>query len=383
MISPLGAKVVPHIDAAIVKRLVFECLTYPINKGYRNSFIASCVSLMLVHIRSRNASPAVPLPDSPVLCFGAFRNEMSVIDQVIREHPDWHARKLDHRGVTGIDWRSVLASTPVLVLPFIRAAWAVGGARAVRNFFMPFMGYLVYQHLLCQFAALRSRPSVLVTNLVHPLSVAVHMAAKDSGLYTIFWEHAMTPRAMISKARCYHECHLNCEHTRLAFVEEGIPADRAKLIRGGHCPHAVMPARLPRRVGVCVNDLDSLSDTHKLLAALVKARCEGVLRVHDSDIRLRKLKRLAGKYGMAFSNAAQSNLMEFMKDLDVVIAGNSNVVLDCIRAYKPVIYFWPGERSLFDYYGIVSATGCLNFASTDELVSYLDQLRAKTHEATI
>lgn len=374
----------PGIDEQIVARMVFECLTPPINKAYRDSFVLGCGSLARFMLRARRVGSTAALPEAPVLCFSAFRNEKAAVAGALRLHPDWRACnfEVDEGRLAGLDWRAVLAPAPKMFVPFIRAVRHIGGARAVRNFAMPFVGYLLYQHLLGVFCALRSRPAILTTNLVAPLSLSVHLAAKACGLRTIFWEHAMTPRLVIHVARGYDHYHLNCEHTRQAFIEDGTSADRLSLIGNQASPRALPLSEAMRRIGVCVNDLDGLSDTRELLQALVASGFETTLRVHDSDIRFRELSRMAGECRVSFSNAAKSTIAAFMGDVDLVIAGNSNVLLDCLKAGKPVVYFWPGDSKLFDYYGIVAAAGCLHFTGAAQIASHLDRLD-KRHEASI
>jgi hypothetical protein len=367
------------LDASIVERLVFECVTPPINKAYRDSFALGMATVVRLYLRS-NRRPAAPgWPAAPVLCFGAFRNEHAAIAEAIAAHPDWRRCDLDLRQAAGLDWSAVLAPAPALLLPFLRAARAAGGARAARNFAMPFIGYLIYLHLREEFARMSFRPTVLTTNLVHPLSLAAHLAARASGLRTVFWEHAMTPRLIIRAERGYDEYHLNCEHTRRAFIEAAIEPQRLFLKSDVVSPRAVPLALAPRRVGVCVNDLDELGHTRELLRALERAGYETVLRAHDSDIRFRRLRRLARECRATFSNAGQSTITTFMGEVDLVIAGNSNVLLDCLRAAKPVLYFWPGEPQLFDYYGVVAEAGCEHFAAAADLVSRIDRLDGRHH----
>jgi hypothetical protein len=116
-----------------------------------------------------------------------------------------------------------------------------------------------------------------------------------------------------------------------------------------------------------------------LLKALGGGGVAVKLRAHDSDIRFRRLKRLSVECGVSFSNAAESTIAAFMREVDLVIAGNSNVLLDCLRAGKPVLYFWPGEPALFDYYGIVAAAGCEHFTRASDLVSRIDRLNERHH----
>jgi hypothetical protein len=368
-------KVIAHIDNTIVEKFLFECVTHPINKGYRNSFIASCASLLRVYLRSRSARPNVPLQESPVLCFYAFDNEMSAINQALSINPEWRACRLDHISLTGIDWRKALAPAPMLILPFIRTVVAVGGIRAIRNFAMPFIGYLLYQHLRRIFAKMQNNPAILISNLVHPLSVAAHLAAIKCGLRTIFWEHAVTPRILISIAREFDECYVKQEYTRQAYIDNGIPEKRVKIINREKVMKAVMLTRAPQLIGLCVNDMDLISETFTLMQMLVDAQFKVVLRVHKTDRRIKKIKNMAIKSRVPFSEATQESIADFFRNVDLIIVGNSNVLYDCLSAKKSIVYFWPGEEKLFDYLGMVSAYKLMSFTSAKQILNYLDQLK--------
>ena len=41
----------------------------------------------------------------------------------------------------------------------------------------------------------------------------------------------------------------------------------------------------------------------------------------------------------------------FIQSNSLIICGNSNVMIDCLRAQSPVVYFWSGASDLFDVLG--------------------------------
>ncbi len=331
--------------------------------------------MIRIYLRSRSAGPNVPLQKSPVLCFFAFDNEMSAINQALSINPEWSACRLDHINLTGIEWRKALAPAPLLIWPFIRTVVAIGGIRAMRNFAMPFIGYLAYQHLRRIFESMQNNPAILTSNLVHPLSMAAHLAAIKCGLRTIFWEHAVTPRILIYIASEFDECYVKQEYTRQAYIYNGIQEKRVKVINQEKEMKAVNLTCAPDVIGLCINDMDLISETFTLMQMLVDAQFKVILRVHKTDRRIKRIKNIAIKSRMPFSEATQESISDFLKKVDLIIVGNSNVLYDCLSANKSIVYFWPGEKKLFDYLGMVTAYKLMSFTSAKQILNYLCQLK--------
>lgn len=355
------------------RRLVFESLAVPLNNGYRKSLLRSLATVAFLYEKSRRVASVQPDLSGEALCFGYFKNELSAIDKAVTLHPGWRKVPVSLHRLTGLDWHEVFDPAPRMLPRFLREIAGIGGWRALRDFAYPFVGLLIMNYLQPRFAALQSRlPLIVTTNLVHPLSVGVHLAALGAGLPTAFWEHAMTPRMVAGDLgfSCYF---VNCSHTRDAFIDAGVPAAAVQLIEAAV---EVVPVPLgkvdsKRRIGVSVNDLDALANIECTVHRVRDLGYTVVLRVHDSDQRFRELAKIAARHGVALSNAARSPIQQFMVEVDLIIAGNSNVVLDCLKARKPVIYFWPGESRLFDYYGVVKAAGCASATSYAELTALL------------
>ena len=356
-----------------VRRLVFESLTTPLNNGYRKSLVRSLATVAFLYAESRRAAPVQLDLSGEALCFGYFKNELSAIDKAVTLHPEWRKVPISLHRLTGLDWREVFGPAPVMLSKFLREIAGIGGWRALRDFAYPFVGLLIMNYLQPRFAALQSRlPLIVTTNLVHPLSVGVHLAAVGAGLPTAFWEHAMTP-SMVAGNLGFSRYFVNCSHTRDAFIDANVPATAVELIEAAVevIPVPLGDVSLKLRIGVSVNDLDALTDVERTVRRVGELGHIVVLRVHDSDQRFRRLAKIAVRQGVALSNAARSGINQFMAEVDLIVAGNSNVVLDCLRARKPVIYFWPGESRLFDYYGVVKAAGCASATSYAELSALL------------
>jgi hypothetical protein len=360
----------------LIDRLIFEPLKYPINKGYRNSLPRSLLTLAYLYARSQVSATRPPADlRGDVLCFGVFKNELQALEEAVDLNPHWRKVPIGFPALSGADWRAVMRPAPLLLPGFMRCIARLGGALAVRNFVYPFVGLLVFEHFRQVFAALEHRPTIVTANLVHPISVGVHLAALDAGLSTIFWEHAMTPRFM-AKDSGYAQYYVHCEHTRRSFIEGGIAESRVRLIRPQAIGRAVPIAARSRlaRIAVSVNDLDELPHVEAVARLLRGLGRTVVLRVHDSDRRLPALRELARRTGCELSSAVETPINEFVTTVDLVIAGNSNVVLDCVKARMPVLYYWPGDPQLFDYYGIVAAAGCEHANSPAALQAILETI---------
>jgi len=364
-------------EAGVLRRLIYEPTTYPVNGGYRKSFVRSLVTVAYLYVKSLRCESRDRINLlATAQCFGVFKNELIALDSAIAQNPRWHKIPVSLQNLDGLDWRGVFRPA-ILQLPgFLWRVFVLSGWAAIRDFAYPFIGYLVFMHLQVEFRKLIRKPLIVTTNLLHPLSVGIHLAARQAKLPTIFWEHAITPR-IVARDMGYDEYYVKCSHTRLSFIEAGVEESQVKLIEPsvGMLPAPLADTSLLVRIGVSVNDLDDLTHVNQLVSLLLRLGRECVLRVHDSDKRLYELAGLAEKLEIRLSNAAHSCITEFMREVDLIIAGNSNVVLDCLRAGTRVIYYWPGDPMLFDYNGIVAASGCDHATSLTELSTKLGGLK--------
>lgn len=234
---------------------------------------------------------------------------------------------------------------------FVRLAAALKRWRQFGRFTYPLLGWLLYRSFFSLLDG-KNNVTVVTTNMQHPLSIGVAWAAVCAGQPADFYEHATTPRAVV-RDRGYRHVYVNFEHTRHMLVELGFQSDRIHVLpRIPRLPERAQ-AQPIRHVGICINFFDSLESIDTITRVL-RERGWGVsYRVHDADPRLAQLKRLGAEHAAGWSDARQSRIEAFLGTVDLIVAGNSNVIADALTAGRQVIYYWSGTPDMFDYYGLV------------------------------
>ena len=93
-------------------------------------------------------------------------------------------------------------------------------------------------------------------------------------------------------------------------------------------------------VGVCVNNLDNLEDIKDILL-FIKKKCPLLkvsLRPHPSDPRFVEMSNFSLLHDLNFSNSRKVESVEFLKGIDILVAGDSNIHLESILLNIPSIY---------------------------------------------
>jgi hypothetical protein len=367
-----------NIDAAVIRELAFEANTKYVSEAYRTSFAASLLILLRVLAKSifnrRSALKADQwLIPAPILAFSMFPNERTAIDEHIRNRGvTWSHVKLDIRQATGLDFFDILTASMLRSPRFFYCLVRQYGVGALRRMAYPYLGYSMYCYLRGKFANLDRKGTVVTTNTIHPLSLAIHYAAKAAGWQTIYLEHAMTPK-FIAKDRGYSKILLRSSHTREMYADAGIDRDTMEILEYWNLPAApiAINASTIKSVGFAVNGLDDFKDTEYLVTVLLERRIRCEIRVHDADKRLEMFCAFGTRAGASISSAAGSDITEFIRRQDVVIVGNSSVLLDCLRAGVPAIYFWSGPSDIYDYYGLVTYMRFPSARTREELLRIL------------
>ena len=367
-------------ESSIIGELAWEANTKYINDAYRSGVLLSLLTVARIWARSR-ANPIAPTQDARLsvpaatLAFSTFKNERTTIEEHVRlGGPACTHIQIDLKNATGIDFAAALRAGILRAPRFLYYLVSERGFAAVRRMAYPFLGYCVYQYLLGKFASVEQRGTVVTTNTVHPLSLAAHYAAKAAGWQTVFIEHAMTPR-YIAKDRGYSKILVRSPHTKHMFVDKGLdPANIEILSYWGECTvTAPIDASALKRVGFAVNSLDSLADVEYIAQILQQRGVSCEIRVHDADKRLPAFKRFGAQRGIVISSAGGSDIADFVRRQQVVIVGNSSVLLDCLRNHVAGIYFWPGPNALYDYYGLVQYARVPSAKNRDQLLRLLTQ----------
>jgi len=187
----------------------------------------------------------------------------------------------------------------------------------------------------------------------------------------LYVEHASTTLTAF-KDRGYELLVVDLPHTGALLQSAGVARSRILLLQEGPDLVAAPIGQPVQVVGVCVNDLDSMDAVNRMVHTLRDLGIRVTLRVHDSDRRITAFRSLANELGLLFSSARESRIEAFLDTVELVIAGNSNVLADALRSGKPAIHYWDGAEETFDYYGLVAhyhIPSARNAAQLAELVT--------------
>jgi hypothetical protein len=157
------------------------------------------------------------------------------------------------------------------------------------------------------------------------------------------------------------------QHTKEILIESGISPDRIKLLGDVLLKATPLISGHVNKVGFCINDLDSLDVIEQVTESLVSLGFSVVCRVHDADKRFKSIEKIVFKSGCCVESAKSTGINVFLSEIDLLVAGNSNVIGDALESGVPVLYFWSGDASLLDYYGFARYYGVPMISNTKSL----------------
>lgn len=338
----------------IVRELFFEQDVEVLATSYKHGLLRSLAVLGRTLLFSRGESGLdAPLVPGSTIAVVFFPNEL----EAIRRAPP---ARLEVDRILAFDVHRLSTVRRTLGLgglarecvAFARLAMREKGLRYLGRLTYPLLGWLMYRSLCVRLEGVRGL-RVVTTNLQHPLSIGVAWAARQAGRDSVFYEHATTPR-LVFRDRGYRDCFVQFEHTGRMLVEHGVAPDRVHVLQPPFAAGALQPTGPIRRVGVCVNVLDTIEAIEDITAVLRDRGLALTYRIHDADPRVTELRRIADREGVELSNARDSRIETFLAAVDLVVVGNSNVIADALIAGRRVVYYWSGTPDMYDYYGLVS-----------------------------
>lgn len=350
-----------------------EASTKYINAAYKKGFAIN-IFIIFRGMLGRNAFKN-PMPSEIAyqdrIAFFIFKNEKDAANKN-KKHIQWNKQIEFNQSSLfflghGIGWLRMIPMICVFMLKSLK----LKGRDAMALFAHPLIAYLVYEYFSGVFK--NKKPEVIfVFNLIHPVSVAIAKAAKMRGVGVEYCEHAATTKLMLNNIEDYDKFWVAHHHTREMLIRNGVP--RSKIQTTWIRLEAKDVKEKINRIGICVNDLDCLDDVLDLAKLLNRNGIEAKYRIHDADPRFANLKKVLTKLGHEVESAKFSLISEYLNKIDLLIAGNSNVVGDAIENGVSVLYVWLGDASLKDYYGYVDAYGLKSAYSKEEISEIIDEL---------
>lgn len=226
-----------------------------------------------------------------------------------------------------------------------------------------------------------NRPSVVfISNDHYPSSRALMLAAKKLSIPCIYLQHASVtkffPPMRASHALLYGQYSED--------VYRNIPGSEGQFIQvGNHKFDAFRPwienKSATGRIGVAFNTLDPVPAVLDLCNNLSRhfPKDKIVLRAHPRDRR-----KIDGDFTL--SSHSRETSLEFLRGIDVLIAGNSSILLEAaaMNVYPFQIYFTKTPAYLVDYYGFVRMGVAVEVESQEGLIRQIKEIiAAKTFDS--
>ena len=356
----------------IINKFFFEQSNPYLGIAYRNGFFRSVFVLLrsLYRPDKKLHDPSNGIKSHRTIAFVFFPNEYFAARENKKKLKIKKIEFLDLHNLKFITKYLGIKKIAYLSINFFYRALKIKGFNYYNRFAYPCLAWLLYNTLIKMMSRVQ-KLKVVTLNMQHPLSLACAQAAVDSGHSSFFCEHATTPRAVVQSNNSYHRYYVNFVHTKNMLIGMGVKKTNI-ICKYKYVKYKTQKILEPvKKIGICINDLDSIKSIHDVTHVLLKNGFHLYYRVHDSDSRHDHFKHLADMQGIGFSSAKKTRINKFFQQIDIIVVGNSNVLADAIIANKKAIYYWDGNISLFDYYGIVKTYNIAYACNTNKLLTLL------------
>lgn len=233
----------------------------------------------------------------------------------------------------------------------------------------PLSGYLLYVSWMQLMH--RSKPRrVFLFNCVHPSSLGILLACQKHNIDVQYCEHAVTSRLMVESCKNFRKLYVNYAFTKNMLIDFGLDIDSVNTLHNELYYEPVALGKISK-IGVCLNNLDKITDYERLVKQLKVTTLRISIRVHDAHPEFRSIERKFHKLGCLVESAKFYSIDDFLDRQDLIVAGNSNVLSDAIMKKKTCCYLWTGTAKIYDYYGLVRAYGIPAFTSVEQLITHI------------
>ena len=336
--------------------------------GFINSIYVIFRALKFFSIKAKfNSHPQLKGGSRIAVVF--FLNELNAIQKSHNDYRVDNIIKLSTNNLSIIRSELGIKKTIIEIFNFILLTRKYKGFQYFRKMGYPTLGWLLYKAFSSMLESV-SHATIITTNMQHPLSIGVATAVFLTDNKSEFYEHAMTPKKVMHRRR-YNVLNVDLKHTAVALQDKKVAnsCDTVNVLKKNIHPNIEFNISNINVIGVCVNDLDSLDEVETIIKSLINLHYNVKLRVHDSDPRYSVIQKWSEKYKISIENAKSTYIADYLNKVDLVICGNSNVLMDAVRHKTPVVYYWNGDQAFYDYYGIVKYLKLPTASSKEDLKS--------------
>lgn len=354
----------------LVMDLFFEQDNKTLGALYKGNFVKSIYvvfrALKFFRIKAKDHSHT-QLKEGSRTAVVFFLNELRAIQNAHDGYKVDSIIKLSTKNLQIILDELGLKKTIIEICNFVLLTKKYKGFQHFNKIGYPVLGWLLYKAFSSKLES-ESHVTIITTNMQHPLSIGIATAAFVTNNKSEFYEHAMTPKEVMHRRR-YDVLNVNFEHTAVALQNKKVTdsRDTVNVFNENKCHDIKFNIFNINVIGVCVNDLDSLNDIEIIIKFLTNQYYDVKLRLHDADPRYGVIQKLSEKYKVPIESSKYTYIVDYLNKIDLLVCGNSNVLLDALNNKTPVVYYWNGAQALYDYYGIVEHLKLLTANSKEDL----------------
>lgn len=338
----------------------FGLLSSPLSGLPRKGVMIQVLSFgghLLLSIRRLKIKLYKRLPRHHVLIFTFTKNNLDALQPLEEE--------IDNSSFIGINGK-VSTVIPMFVADFIsifyfpRLLKEMKRARDYRrqsyrlalDAYWRTYGYYV----VCRYMLRRLAPASLVVSNDHVFwGRTIAKAASDENIPTVYIQHASVTDKFPALAFDY--ALLDGRDALLKYDRSG--RSSAKVFLTGISKYDryhpfINKTRQVQAVGICTNRYETTETVEALCSQLNKSlsALRYILRPHPGDERVEAWREVARNHAMDYSDSRKEAAFEFLKRIDVVIAGETNILLEgALLNVYPVYYDF--ENIQLDAYGFL------------------------------
>jgi hypothetical protein len=367
-------------DRIVFHSLFYELETEEFNISYKHGFFRLVLILLQTLLfSSHKENYKVNIKSNKTTAITFFNNEHNAILNFNNKINIHYHLKLNIHNLFII--RKTLGLKNILyeITRFFIFTFIIKGYKYLRKQTYPLLGWLLYKAFV-KILISKKNVRTVTTNMVHPLSLAIFWASIATKHCTDFIEHATTPKIIVKNRNLfffgkeYSKYYVKYHHTRQMLIENNICSLKI---------NTLLPKfnykynKIIKKVGICINVHDSVESISLITSALRELDLIYSYRLHDADPRISYFQKLAVKENIYLSNANNYPIQVFLKNIDLLIAGNSDVLSDAMVAGIQPIYFWIGPKGMYDYYGFLKYYDIPHANSRESLKKVIEKVKFK------
>lgn len=313
------------------------------------------------------------LKGSSTLFFAISQNEINSLKPIVDELPESLLFGIDdykNGFPLGKIYLYSLLYIPLVFYHFIKCK----NNYHKRSFSYAFDGFCIAyssNYILRKYLMKLNPKKIVIANQLSCYHRSLAYVAKDLNIKTVYIQHASVTEGF-SDLNIFSSALLEGEDSLIKYQNNGTSNMNLYLVgmpKFDKYFTAIKENKEINTIGLCTNGMDDFSAFGRLVNVIREKLPEKkiVIRPHPSDRRYTDWHNLAIDKKCLFSNVREVESFVFFKDVDLIVAGDSNIHLEAALLNIPSIYFDTFGKNL-DWYGFAATE--LVFYALDEQSVY-------------